>query len=309
MTMKKKPSSLLLLAIILSAISCSQGKPASEKSTEATDSIQKIEVSQTVTETEKYRKYILSLPSLQNESQYKVEIIPAIWMERDNCNGYGLQGEFEKSIDPETGLTNLIFNSDGNVFQTQMGCPDDSMRFDYVSGLSTLVDYNSSQPINVSVTSGKNIEIRHTVWKVSAMIPVAQSTEDILKDFPEYHKKLYGKTYDGYMVKLTNIPEDSKIELIPGITKEVDCNEHWITTQGSGSGGMIEVPYTFYFYDSDGKILSTRMGCPDGKLTKKFIHSINPMTVPFKKSEPIVIFVSKGLELRYRIWEKTDNES
>lgn len=304
--MKKKLSTLLLLAIALSAISCSQRKPASEKSADATDSIQKIDVSQTVTETEKYRKYVLSLPSLPNESQYQVEIIPSIWMERDNCNGYGLQGEFEKSVDTETGVTNLIFNSDGDVFQTAMGCPDDSMRFDYVSGSSTLVDYNSSQPINVSVTSGKNIEIRHTVWKVSNMIPVAQSTEEILKDFPEYQKKLYGSTYEGYMIKLTNIAEDSKIELIPGITKAVDCNEHWITNQGSGSGGMIEVPYTFYFYESDGKISSTRMACPDGKLTKKFIHSINPMTVPFKKSEPIVIFISKGLELRYRIWDKTE---
>lgn len=307
--MKKKPSPLLLLAIMISVIGCSQGKPASEKSADATDSIQKINVSQTVTETEKYRKYVLSLPSLPNESQYQVEIIPSIWMERDNCNSYGLQGEFEKSVDSETGLTNLIFNSDGDVFQTQIGCPDDSMRFDYVSGSSTLVDYNSSQPINVSVTAGKNIEIRHTVWKVSEMIPVAQSTEEILKDFPEYHKKLYGSTYNGYVIKLTDIAEDTKIELIPGVTKAVDCNEHWITNQGSGSGGMVEVPYTFYFYESDGKISSTRMGCPDGKLTEKFIHDINPITVPFKKSEPIVIFISKGLELRYRIWEKTANEN
>ena len=304
--MKKKLSSLLLLAMALSAISCSQRKPASEKSTEATDSIQKTDVSQTVTEKDELRKYVLTLPSLQNESQYKVEIIPSVWMEVDDCNGYGLQGKFEKSVDLETGLTNLIFKSDGEVFQTAMGCPTDSMHYEYVTGPATLMDYDSSKPINVEVPAGKNIEIRHTVWKVSEMISVAQSTEEILKDFPEYQKKLYGSTYEGYMIKLTNIAEDSKIELIPGITKAVDCNEHWITNQGSGSGGMVEVPYTFYFYESDGKISSTRMACPDGKLTKKFIHSMNPMTVPFKKSEPIVIFISKGLELRYRIWDKTE---
>lgn len=251
---------------------------------------------------DEYRKRVVKLPRRENEESLKVKLIPGVTMLTDDCNSYGLQGEFEEHVDDETNTVFRVFRSDRNVFQTQMGCPDDTMIVRFVAGQSVLTDYNSSQPLVVYLP--QNIELQTEVWRVSDMVSVNKNEgEAIMRAFPADHLKRMGDVH-GYALQLSGISADALIQLIPGITKKVDCNHHWIKTNGFGRAGTIEFPYEYYIYDSDGEVFSTRMACPDNTLTEKFIHDRTPYTFPYNPDEPIVFFIPAKLELRYRIWEK-----
>lgn len=90
-----------------------------------------------------------------------------------------------------------------------------------------------------------------------------------------------------------------KVELIPGKTMLVDCNNHRLagemkeeTVQGWG--------YTYHTFKSDGQTASTMMMCPDPK-TEKFVSGGSEM-VRYNSRLPIVVYLPKGFELKYKIW-------
>lgn len=252
-----------------------------------------------------YDRRVLTLRPKDNESQLKLEITTGITAEVDGCNHYGLQGTLKQDLDPETGAFCHIFKSGGNVFHTDMGCPDDSIHTRFVSGPNILVDYNSAEPPIVYLP--KKIELKLTVWKLSEMIKVSKNPEEeLLKTF---HLAYYRDNFDGYVIRLPELSPGSKVELIPGITRLVDCNHHWITTIGFGHGESVDFAWRYYSYESDGNISSTRIKCPNDHLTEKFIHSISPITLPVEKDVPIVFFIPKNFELHYRIWEIPDVSS
>ncbi len=93
---------------------------------------------------------------------------------------------------------------------------------------------------------------------------------------------------------------DYKIEVFVGKTQMVDCNRHFM-------GGTIEEKnlegwgYTYYVANTDGNVGGTMMACPDGKLTKQFIH-LQPILLRYNSRLPIVIYIPEGLEVNYKIW-------
>lgn len=90
------------------------------------------------------------------------------------------------------------------------------------------------------------------------------------------------------------------IELIAGKTMKVDCNRHRLigtfseeTLQGWG--------YNYYVFETDNQVASTMMMCPDGVKTDKFISG-ETIYVRYNSRLPIVVYLPKGIELKYRIW-------
>lgn len=297
---------LYLLSAIIFLWGCNMAQKKSEEpsssSLDTTQVKKEIAVPEGLSEIDGYRRHIISLPPKPNESRFKLEITPGVTMEVDACNHYGLQGSLEQEINEESGEYYYIFRSGGDVFQTNMGCRDENMHTEFVSGMNFLADYNSSEPLVVYISKG--VEIKQTIWEVSEMIAVPKNPDnEILKTFP---KSYYKDNLEGYVIQLPDLPPEARVELIPGITQPVDCNNYWLTNKSFGYEGTIEFPWTFYLFEFDGKISSTHMQCPDGQLSEKFIHCISPITLPAKNDEPIVLFITKGLELRYRIWNNPE---
>jgi ecotin len=95
-----------------------------------------------------------------------------------------------------------------------------------------------------------------------------------------------------------------KVEIIPGKVMSVDCNHHSLMgkleekdLQGWG--------YTYYEFTSDGQTRSTMMAC--NKPNENKFVSGQTLIVRYNSKLPIVIYVPKGYEVKYRIW-KADKE-
>lgn len=107
-----------------------------------------------------------------------------------------------------------------------------------------------------------------------------------------------------------NNEELCKIELIPGKTMKVDCNQHRLagelvqkSIQGWG--------YSYFLFETKGIIMSTQMACPDEELQEKFIASESKL-LRYNSTLPIIIMMPAGYDIRYRIWngnEKTNEAS
>lgn len=91
-----------------------------------------------------------------------------------------------------------------------------------------------------------------------------------------------------------------KVELIPGKTMSVDCNNHRLmgTISEEDLKGW---GYTYYLFTSDGQAASTMMMCNEPK-TMKFVSG-QTITIDYNSKLPVVIYLPKGFEVKYRIWE------
>lgn len=65
--------------------------------------------------------------------------------------------------------------------------------------------------------------------------------------------------------------------------------------------------YTYYEFNSKGDIAGTLMGCPDNKKVKKFITAQSQL-FRYNSKLPIVVYVPKGMEVKYRIWEASSKD-
>jgi ecotin len=286
------------LAFLASFTNCSQRKSTSTDNANQLDSIEIAAIQKKYPQPKGYQKQVISVPKKPDESQFIVEIVPGKTMLMDECNDYSLQGEFVEDSFADEDVLRYIYRSEGEVVQTLLGCATDSLHTEFACGMPVLVDYNSSRLTVVYLP--KDIELKHTVWKVTEMIQVEHDPENKL--FEKRPFNLTKDKYDGYILQLPAGSENSKIELVVGITKKVDCNRHRLIDVTFGDAGDMNFsPRMFMIFDSDGEIASTRMGCPDRELTGKFIYG-ETRRVPYT-TDPLVIFIPKGFELRYRIWE------
>lgn len=285
----RKIKFLTAVAIVLFIVAaCNSQKSTSETAKEAL-------ILKDFPEIEGFKPQLLSLKSTSESELLKVELIAGKTMEVDDCNTYGLQGEFEQKQVDATGASYYVFNSTGEVIQTLMACPDNKMHTEFVSGQSVMADYDSAQPLVVYVPDG--IELKHHIWKMSEMTTaVLDPAEPMLKGVASENDK-----YDTYVLQPNQVSQSAKIEIIPGVVKEVDCNKHWLLKSDFVRTTFPETGYFYLVFESDGQFASTRMACPDGKLTPTFIHG-DTITVSYENEKPIVISVPKGFELRYQIW-------
>ena len=115
---------------------------------------------------------------------------------------------------------------------------------------------------------------------------------------------MFPQAQEGYERHVVEVPKsendyDRRVELLIGKNMMVDCNHHSfygeitsVTLEGWG-----------YIYLEVEKIESgatTMMACPEPK-TEKFI-SIRDELRRYNSRLPMVIYVPKGYEVRYRIW-------
>lgn len=128
----------------------------------------------------------------------------------------------------------------------------------------------------------------------------AQKNANVAKEIEMFPAPKHG--YKQVFIKVPAKKNESnyKVEIFVGKTQMLDCNRHFM-------GGIIEEKnldgwgYTYYVAETNGNVGSTMMACPDGKLTKQFIH-LESMIVRYNSRLPIVIYVPEGLEVNYKIW-------
>ena len=116
----------------------------------------------------------------------------------------------------------------------------------------------------------------------------------------------FPKAKAGQTRHVINLPalkgEDTrKVEIIVGQTVMVDCNRQMFggalqerTAQGWG--------YNYYVLENLGQRATTLMGCPNNTKRREFVRSSSETIVRYNSRLPLVIYTSKNVEVRYRVW-------
>lgn len=96
--------------------------------------------------------------------------------------------------------------------------------------------------------------------------------------------------------------DDYQVEILAGKTLKVDCNRQRL-------GGILEEKnlegwgYPFYRLEKVIGPMSTLMACPDGKSHQDFVSVVGDgFMLRYNSKLPIVLYVPKDVEVRYRIW-------
>lgn len=239
----------------------------------------------------------------EEEENSRIEIIPGRVMYAD-CNQYGLQGNMlKKSF--ENGNEYFLFNTNGQVFSTQMACPDDSRREKFVSGETVITEYSSERPL--VVYANQNIDIKYSLWKISEAKSIqpdgnkALASEEAKLNASAFKEKTNMVKHVLYLPKLSSEDETNrKVEIIPGKTLLVDCNKHRIS--GTISVETLEgFGFEYHVFNSDGKFTFTRKACPRAK-EKKFVSGETKL-LHYSSKLPIVVYTPPDFEVNYKIWE------
>jgi ecotin len=115
--------------------------------------------------------------------------------------------------------------------------------------------------------------------------------------FPQ-PKKGYKRVY--IQVPINTNAENLQVEFFVGKNELVDCN--MVSIAGQIKEEILEGwGYNYYTVETNGEIISTLMGCPDQKKTKKFI-TLPPQTTRYNSRLPIVVYVPQQYEVKYRFW-------
>lgn len=130
------------------------------------------------------------------------------------------------------------------------------------------------------------------------------SAQKKTEKFEKLQIDMFPKAKEGYKQVFIQLPiakneNDLKVEFFVGAEKMLDCNRYFLMgkimiqdLQGWG--------YNYYDVESTGETGGTLMACPDQKKTKKFV-SLQPEIVRYNSKLPLVFYVPKDLEVRYRV--------
>lgn len=114
----------------------------------------------------------------------------------------------------------------------------------------------------------------------------------------------FPKAKEGYKQVYIQVPTDKnesdlKIEFFVGIEGMFDCN-HQSLAGKIESKNLEGWGYSYYEVKYNGGMLTTNKGCGSQKATKKFV-SFQPEIVRYNSKLPLVLYVPKDMEVRYRI--------
>jgi len=123
---------------------------------------------------------------------------------------------------------------------------------------------------------------------------------------------MFPQAKEGYVRYAVEVPKtendyDHKVELLIGKNRLVDCNHHSyraaieeIRLKGCG--------YTYLEVKNIQEGPTTMMGCPQPK-TEKFVSLYNPEKTlrRYNSRLPLVVYVPKGFEVKYRIWSASQD--
>lgn len=130
----------------------------------------------------------------------------------------------------------------------------------------------------------------------------AQAHAAKLEDIAPYPKADAGQARQVIHLPAKPQEQDFKVEILAGKTLPVDCNQQRL-------GGVLEEKnlegwgYPFYRLEKVSGPMSTMMACPDGKTHEDFVPVVGDgFVLRYNSKLPIVIYVPKDVEVRYRIW-------
>ena len=238
------------------------------------------------------------------ENQQKIEIFPGRELITD-CNQYGLQGQMLSRV-LQNGNSYFLFNTNGEIYSTKMACADDVRQSKFVVGESIMTDYRSDIPLVVYIS--QYLQVKYSLWKggdeksFSLNGNGTLATEEALQNANIFVDKA------GYVKHVLYLPEldakdeiNRKVEIIPGIIRNVDCNDHILN--GNFESAQVEgFGYDYWIFQSNGTFGSTKMACQDNKLSEKFISG-DKKILTYNSRLPIVVYTPAGYEMKYKIWE------
>lgn len=142
-----------------------------------------------------------------------------------------------------------------------------------------------------------------TLLSVLAMsVLAAQANAAKLEDIAPYPKADAGHVRQVIHLPAKPQEQDFKVEILAGKTLLVDCNQQRL-------GGVLEEKnlegwgYPFYRLEKVSGPMSTMMACPDGKAHPEFVPVVGEgFMLRYNSKLPIVVYVPKDIEVRYRIW-------
>ncbi len=119
---------------------------------------------------------------------------------------------------------------------------------------------------------------------------------------------MFPQAQEGFERHVVEVPKtendyDHRVELLIGKNMMVDCNHHSFSAEIKS----VNLKGWGFKYLEVGDIKSgptTMMACPKPK-TQKFI-SIRDELRRYNSRSPIVVYVQKGYEVRYRVWSADD---
>ncbi|WP_318491595.1 ecotin family protein [Photobacterium leiognathi] len=110
-----------------------------------------------------------------------------------------------------------------------------------------------------------------------------------------------------YVLTLPKLTEEQnyKIEIEVGKTLQLDCNRHYLLSKIKRQS-LVGWGYIYYSLEDISKLVSTRKGCLNSELKLQFVTQSKPLVLTYNSRLPLVFYVPKAAQLRYRIW-RTDN--
>ena len=117
----------------------------------------------------------------------------------------------------------------------------------------------------------------------------------------------YPKAENGFTRQVIHLPkqkneDDYKVQILAGKTLQVDCNKQRL-------GGKLEEKtlegwgYPMYRLNKITGPMSTLRACPDSKTHPEFVSVTGDgFMLRYNSKLPIVLYVPKDIEVRYRIW-------
>ena len=123
-----------------------------------------------------------------------------------------------------------------------------------------------------------------------------------LEDVAPFPKAEKGFTRQVIQLAPKDVEDDYQVEIIAGKTLPVDCNKPRL-------GGILEEKnlegwgYPYYRIDKVIGPMSTLMACPESTKTQGFVPVVGDgFMLRYNSKLPIVLYVPKDLEVRYRVW-------
>ncbi|RON09756.1 ecotin [Pseudomonas brassicacearum] len=127
-----------------------------------------------------------------------------------------------------------------------------------------------------------------------------------LEDVAPYPKAENGFTRQVIHLAPQTREDNYQVEILAGKTLTVDCNHQRL-------GGALEEKnlegwgYPFYRLEKVIGPMSTLMACPGGKSKQDFVPVVGDgFRLRYNSKLPIVVYVPKDVEVRYRLWSASD---
>jgi len=106
---------------------------------------------------------VIEVPHSAKDAHKKIEFYVGKMMEVDACNRHGLMGTTSLKNLEGWGYSYYSFQTKGDAFSTQMGCPDNTKVWKFISAQPTLIDYNGRMPIVIYVP--EDYEVRFKIYQ------------------------------------------------------------------------------------------------------------------------------------------------